>query len=186
MDAACVGALPSRKFLFPYKMALEPKAKGETSRRGRTLKRPRQVYEPPSDFESEEESAGETIDGTEDDEEEEDEDTDLSGFIVADDDEDGSYVPSEDGEDEEEEDTEDEAESDPLVVTRENLIDKLMEFSEKSGLSDEETEEAVLSQMIVAGYKFPFLKETDQLKLFPFYKNKRAPPVDLVRSVFRL
>lgn len=168
-------------------MALVPGENGESrSRRGRTLKRPRQIYEPPSDFEDEEESAGESIGQTEE-EEEEDEDTDLSGFIVPDEEEDGSYVPSDEEDlEEDDEDSEEEVDSDPMIVTRDNLIDKLMEFSEKSGLGSEEREEEVLGRMIVAGYKFPFLKETDQLKLFPYYKNKRTPPVELVRSVFRL
>lgn len=155
----------------------------KTSKRGRVLKRPRNVYEPPSDFEDEEDSLGEDIEDTEDEEEPEDEDTDLSGFIAADDEDDDSYVPSD--EDDEDED-EDEAESDPLVVTRENLIDKLMQFSEAQNMGQDVDEAEVLARMIVEGFKFPFLSETDQLKLFPFYKNKKSPPLETVRSVFRI
>ena len=40
--------------------------------------------------------------------------------------------------------------------------------------------------MIAQGFKFPFIKERDQLKLFPYYKNKKQPPTELVRSLFHL
>ena len=105
---------------------------GPVSRRGRALKRPRQVYEPPSDFEDDEPAAEECIEETEEEEEEEDEDTDLSGFIAPDD-EDESYTPSEDEEDDDDS-VDSEAQVDPFVVTRDNLIDKLMEFSETAKL----------------------------------------------------
>lgn len=159
--------------------------KEERSSRGRALKRPRAVYEPPSDFEDTDGEEGEDLDEEDEEEEEEDEDTDLSGFICDDDDldSDDSYDPDEDEEDAE--DTEDEEEEDdPMVVTKDNMIDRMSKFGET--LQESTDEAVVLASMVAASYKFPFLKEKYQIKLYPYYKRKEQPPIDLVKEAFGL
>lgn len=166
--------------------SLEENPKGgnrmQTSR-GRQVHKPRPVYEPPEDFADDDPSEGEDLAESEE-EEEEDEDTDLSGFIVKDGEEesDADYVPDSG----EEEDTDDD-EEDATTVTRDNLIGRILGFIRDRGLQGERAETAqVLASMVAEGYKFPFLKESWQLRLLPFYCDGTRPDAELIKAAFEL
>ena len=163
--------------------------------RGRTVREPKPVYVPSEDFYDDEGGDdGESLgDEEEDEEEEEDEDTDLSGFIVADgegeEESDAEYSPSQDDEEEDETETETEDDEDaqgPRAVTRGNLIRSVLRFVKEQGLpSDTETPE-VLARMVERGYRFPFLRESMQLRLVSHYVSGTRPPLTLVMEAFDL
>lgn len=165
-----------------------------TTRSGRASKRPREMYVP-DDFEDAEGEVAES--GGEDDEledvcleeeEEEESDTSLSGFIAGDD-EDDEYEPTdEDDEEDEEEDSDDSDDSGEVsssrVVKQKKLISMLLKFSEDEDLDPDMDEAGVLAKMVEKGYQFPFLSASEQLKLFPYYQSRKAPPLSLVKAVF--
>lgn len=179
----------------------------KVTRSGRVSKRPRETYTP-DDFEDAEGDRAESGEEEEEDEvsvegdeeemsvegDEEDSDSSLSGFIVGDEEEE-EYEPSEDEEDEEDEEEEededyetDDSDNIPCSATvkAKNLIPMLLKFAEAEDLCPSLDEAEVIAKMVEKGYRFPFLGASQQLRLFPYYQRKKAPPTSLVKSVFLL